>query len=246
MLLNERITVAGNLFFKYRSFVFPVGLSVLMVLERRHFYYFNRSHTYDLIFELICFAVALLGFSIRLIAVGYSRAGTSGRNMKSQRADSLNTDGLYSIVRNPLYIGNLFGIIGFSMLSQNYEIVVINVLLFSCFYVPIIMREEQFLLDNFKEEFLEYAICTPAIIPNFRLWKKPQLKFNYLKLFYREHTTLLGIATAFFAAEMLREFSMNNIFVLDTMWTSIFTVTLLFWMVLRIFKKKFKTMDRIA
>lgn len=86
MLLNERLIHLGNLFFKYRSFVFPVGLSVLMVLERKHFYHFGQSHTYDLIFELICFAVALFGFAIRLVAVGYSRVGTSGRNMKNQRA----------------------------------------------------------------------------------------------------------------------------------------------------------------
>ena len=53
-----------------------------------------------------------MGFLFRAWAIGTTPAGTSGRNTKEQVAEVLNSTGIYSIVRHPLYVGNYFMWIG--------------------------------------------------------------------------------------------------------------------------------------
>lgn len=56
-----------------------------------------------------CIAVSLFGLLIRAVTIGFTPKGTSGRNTKEgQVAEVLNTKGIYSVVRHPLYLGNYF------------------------------------------------------------------------------------------------------------------------------------------
>ena len=56
--------------------------------------------------------LGLFGLGIRIFAIGYAGTNTSGRNIIGHVADSLNTTGIYSICRNPLYLGNFFHVAG--------------------------------------------------------------------------------------------------------------------------------------
>ena len=243
MLLRKKLQKIGDTFFRFRSYI-PFVLVVLFFIEKKHFHYPKGGFLFEEILEYMCFSVSLFGFLIRVIVTGYARTGTSGRNTKGQWAKELNTDGLYSIVRNPIYLGNIFIILGVSMLSQSYEIVLINFLFSICFYVPIIIREEEFLLQTFKEKFLNYAQCTPALLPNFKLWKRPELKFNFLRALYREHDTFIGLIFGFFSIEMLREYAINKRFYPEQPWTSIFIVALIIWGILKTLKKYLKSIDK--
>ncbi|MCP5107562.1 MAG: lipid A phosphate methyltransferase, partial [bacterium] len=85
--------------FKHRSFT-PVPFIVLVFIVFKPI---------DMGEENIIIAVgglllSFLGETIRVVSVGYAYAGTSGRETYL-RAESLNVTGIYSIVRNPLYIG---------------------------------------------------------------------------------------------------------------------------------------------
>ena len=63
--------------------------------------------SYNLTEEMIFLAVSLLGEAIRIITVGHAPRNTSGRNTtEGQVADVINTSGIYSIIRHPLYVGN--------------------------------------------------------------------------------------------------------------------------------------------
>ncbi len=243
MLLRKELQKIGDIFFRYRSYM-PFVLVVLFFIERKYFYHPKGGFLFEEIFEFRRFLVSLFGFLIRVIATGYARAGTSGRNTKGQYAEKLNTDGLYSIVRNPIYLGNIFIIQGISMLSQSWEIMLINLLFSICFYVPIIMIEEEFLLQTFKEKFLNYAQCTPALLPNFKLWKRPELKFNFLRALYREHDTFMGFIFGFYAIEMIREYVINKKFYSEQPVTSIFIVALIIWGILKTLKKYLKSIDK--
>jgi len=244
MLLKDRFVTLGAFLFKHRSLIpIPFALVVLIFLIHQHF---RHSIRYPVGYELICFGVAIVGLMIRAFTIGYSRGRTSGRNTRSQMADSLNTDGLYSIVRNPLYLGNYLNVLGISLLFPYYEVIVINTLLFIFFYVPIIFQEEDFLLQKFQDAYLEYSRRTPAVIPNPLLWKRPALKFNFIRVLYREYNTFMGVIFGFAAIEAIHDFVLLRKLIFDIPWTPVFIGSLIIWIVLRTQKRRLKALDTAA
>ncbi len=243
MLLKDKLVNIGEVFFKYRSYI-PLILVILIFLNRSHFFTFKAGCFTDGAFEAVCFAVSLFGFGIRAYTIGHCRSGTSGRNTKGQYADSLNRDGIYSIARNPLYIGNFFIVLGIAMLSGSYQLVLVTILLTICFYVPIILTEEHFLLEKFKDVFAEYAKHVPALAPNFKLWRKPELKFNAIRFLAREHDSYMGIMWGFFFVKLLKDYTIEKRIIFNSGWTIIFLVSLGLWSILKSKKKYLKSIDK--
>lgn len=100
MLLSEKIKNLGDYCFDNRGLQFLPYLLVILV-ELEDF----RNVTESVPFEIACFSITLLGIIIRIITIGFVPEGTSGCNRGKQIAETLNTKGMYSIVRNPLYLG---------------------------------------------------------------------------------------------------------------------------------------------
>src|SRR5262245_10107591 len=111
MPLLEEFESSGSLLFRWRSYL-PLVPAVLIFFGLAHFDYPFGSHLLDEIWELICLAVSFLGLAIRALTIGSAASRTSGRNTTEQVADRLNTTGMYSIVRHPLYLGNFFIVLG--------------------------------------------------------------------------------------------------------------------------------------
>ncbi len=65
--------------------------------------------------EYFCLGVSFLGLFVRVMTVAFVPRHTSGRNTKRQIAEDLNTSGIYSIVRHPLYLGNFLIGLGISL-----------------------------------------------------------------------------------------------------------------------------------
>jgi protein-S-isoprenylcysteine O-methyltransferase Ste14 len=243
MLLRERIAKLGAVFFKYRSWTPAIFAVVLFAfLAEKNFHYHNRFDD-STFYEIACFAVSLSGLAVRVFTVAYSREGTSGRFRSAQRAESLNTDGAYSVVRNPLYIGNFLIVMGITFLFPHHTVIAFNMLLFILFYVPIVFQEEDFLLGKFKEEYREYCLRTPAVIPSFRLWKKPQLKFNLTRVLYRENGTFMGVVLGFVAIETLNDYFVAKRFHVDWPWAVLLMASLAMWIVSRFLKRRLKLLD---
>jgi len=115
MALREKFESQGNWLFRRRSFL-PLLGAPLVVLAFQHFSYPYGSHILDLMWEMLCLGVSLFGLAIRVWAVGCIPRRTSGRNTrKGQVANLLNTTGVYSVVRHPLYLGNFFMVLGPAM-----------------------------------------------------------------------------------------------------------------------------------
>lgn len=222
MALQEEIEIQGNWLFKNRSLlpiiILIIGLGVYLeehIITGRFIVFI---HPYEHYFELSCLAVSLLGQLIRIFTVGYTPKNTSGRNVKGQLAESLNTSGIYSTVRHPLYVGNFLMWLGPALLTGNFWFIVAFCLAFWVYYERIMYAEEQFLRKKFGEKYLQWADNIPAFIPNFRHFRKPTLPFSWKKILKKEKNGFFATFAIFLI------FNYLGMVVMHHNWTAI-TVT---------------------
>jgi protein-S-isoprenylcysteine O-methyltransferase Ste14 len=197
MALQEEFEQQGNWLFRYRSnlplVIFLIGAIVYFYsIYDKSFVFFQSN--FELYFQFICIIVGLFGLWIRIFTVGHTPKNTSGRNTQSQIADTLNTSGIYSIVRHPLYVGNFFMWLGPILLTANIWFIVAFILFYWIYYERIMFAEEQFLRRKFGENYTNWASSVPAFIPNFKKFRKPNLPFNWKKVLLKEKN---GIAALF-------------------------------------------------
>lgn len=237
--MSSRTTSAkiGNWLFRWRSYL-PLLLLAIVIPAMRGFSYPFGSHAYDRAWEMLCLAVSLLGLALRAHTIGCAPAGTSGRNTRRQVAESLNTTGMYSLTRNPLYLGNYLMVLGVVMFTRSWWPVLIYVAVYFLYYKMIIAAEEEFLRDKFGNKYEAYARRTPLFIPNLLLWRKPEVSFSFRNVLKREYSGLFGIVASFTALELLADYVAERRFVLDPLWTVIFTCGLALYLTFRTLKKK--------
>ena len=101
------------------------------------------------------------------------RAGTPAR----QQAESLNTSGLYSVVRHPLYLGNYLMWLGVALFPRTWWPPVIVSLVFWLYYERIMFAEEEFLRRKFGTLYTAWAAITPAFLPRLARWRPPAVSF---------------------------------------------------------------------
>lgn len=187
MLLSERLAQTGGFFFRWRSFaplVFlpPIAAALTQAepIERA------TGETVGAIYATLCVALVVAGLAIRALTIGYAARNTSGRKMR-QVADSLNTTGMYSLTRNPLYLGNALAYFGVALYAQDLLLGFAFALFLVVYYERIIMAEEAFLLDRFGEAYVAWARATPAFFPRLSGWRRPDLPFSWKAVLRREH-----------------------------------------------------------
>ncbi|MBW6498500.1 MAG: DUF1295 domain-containing protein [Bacteroidales bacterium] len=92
---------------------------------------------------VICLFFCLLGFGIRIYIVGHTPKNTSGRNTSGQLADELNTTGVYSVVRHPLYLGNFFMWLGMAVITLKFDFWLVAFLLSLLTYLFLKLARKQ-------------------------------------------------------------------------------------------------------
>ena len=85
----------------------------------------------------------------------------------------LSTAGPYSVVRNPLYLGNLLGIVGFGFAVEQPMLALLLGLIFGLFYPSVVAREEKDLLRIFGERYAAYCAVVPRWIPDWSQYQEP-------------------------------------------------------------------------
>jgi protein-S-isoprenylcysteine O-methyltransferase Ste14 len=120
MGLRAEMQRQGDWLFRWRSFL-PLLFVPPLVVAVHDMHWPLGSHEAHQKWEIVCLAVSLLGLAIRVLTVGCTPKNTSGRNTKDgQVAESLNTSGVYSVVRHPLYLGNFLIGVGAVMLPMEW------------------------------------------------------------------------------------------------------------------------------
>jgi len=236
MTLQEEFERSGSWLFRWRSYL-PLVLIGVVLLTMREYRYAGDSEILDHLWEAVCLLVSFFGLGIRIFTVGHTPKATSGRNTKGQVANTLNTTGLYSVVRHPLYLGNFFMFLGVILFVCLWWLTLIYILAFWLYYERIMFAEEAFLRKKFGDEYLTWANNTPAFIPRFRNYRRPDLPFSLKKVLKKEYHGFMAVIVTMFILEQFGEIAMGEKFHLDTHWVVLLFFGFVVWATLRILKK---------
>jgi protein-S-isoprenylcysteine O-methyltransferase Ste14 len=200
MTTQNRSEKLGNQFFKYRGQI-PV-LFFLLAFFLMHYFpaqnkWLDQSNT------LSAVSLVVLGHLIRALAVGKRAAHTSGRNRDEQVAEALNSTGIYSMVRHPLYLGNITTYMGWVVFTGIWWLIPIMLLVFLFYYRFIIYAEEQFLTRKFGQDYLDWKSATPLLLPAFWKFKANPQPFSFKTVLENEYS---GIAASMTTAWVLLAF----------------------------------------
>ena len=160
--------------------------------------------------SIVAIIVSLIGFMVRAYAIATTPKGTSGRNTSEQVAESLNTSGIYSTLRHPLYLGNYLMWIGIVIFTFNIYFFLIVSLAFWLYYERIMFAEERFLEKKFGDNYLEWSKTVPAFIPSFTNYKKNEIPFSFKSVLRREYSGVLATTIGFAFIDLLRLYFTEN------------------------------------
>jgi protein-S-isoprenylcysteine O-methyltransferase Ste14 len=236
MALKEDFESTGNWLFRWRSYL-PLAVIGLFLIVLRGYEYPGNSEALDHLWEVLCLGISFFGLGIRIFTIGHTPRGTSGRNIKRQVAEMLNTKGIYSIVRNPLYLGNFFMGLGVSLFAYFWWLTVIYILIFWIYYERIIFAEEAYLRNKFGKQYLEWANKTPVIIPRFSQYKKADLPFSVRNVLKREYNGFFAVIVVMFTLETVGEIYSEGAFDFDLGWIILMCSGFFIWLILRLLKK---------
>ncbi len=226
----------GNWFFRNRSYLPLVLLPVvLFALWKEEI---NYNLTRDIFWAFVPFTVSLFGLYIRILVIGQVPGGTSSRNtLEGQVADHLNTTGLYSIVRHPLYVGNFFMWFGISLYTFNPVLIVAFIAIFWIIYENITFAEELFLEEKYGERYREWMRKTPAFLPKFSQYTRSEMEFSVRTVLKKEYSGFFATIAIFTFLVHYRAFIHHELHVSIT-WSVVFAVGLLMYLSLRSLKRK--------
>ncbi len=141
--------------------------------------------------------LTLLGEGVRLWAIGYTGEPTRGQELD---APALITGGPYSLVRNPLYLGNLLNGVavaaaGSGGLAPAQQILVgaVSGCSLALVYGSIVPLEEEFLEEQFGNEYRSYRERVPAILPRSFAVKEGRGSFSLSTALAFERVTLMWL-----------------------------------------------------
>tara|TARA_R110002096_G_scaffold173781_6_gene348606 strand:- start:29355 stop:30095 length:741 start_codon:yes stop_codon:yes gene_type:complete len=235
-------STSGEFLFRWRSYL-PLALVLILLpaLPHHHDHFHNAILHYG--FEFTCLLVSVFGLVIRALTIGFVPSGTSGRNTRAQVADSLNTTGVYSICRNPLYVGNFFMMLGVVMFAQSWSACLIFILAFWLYYERIIAAEERFLSKKFGDVYINYLQSVPQFLPKLTGWTRPNMNFSMRTVLRREYSSYFAMIASLCAMEFLGDLLSERQIELDPYWGTLLAFSAIVYFSLRTMKKKTHLLD---
>ena len=125
---------------------------------------YPSSRLFDNVMDWLGLIILLKGAYIRMAARGVKKA-------HSRQGAGLVKKGLYSLVRNPMYLGSFMMGAGFVLIVWPVWILPVFVWLFYLRFNTQIVKEEKWLYKNFGEDYAAYCRKVPRLFPRWdKLW----------------------------------------------------------------------------
>jgi protein-S-isoprenylcysteine O-methyltransferase Ste14 len=179
--MATRLVEFGNVCFKRRGLLAPVAL-ILLVLPS------PRLSENPVAIGVAGLALAVIGQIIRIVTIGLAYIIRGGKDHRVY-AEDLVTTGLYAHTRNPMYLGNLFLLLGLALASNSWVFAVIGTALAVLLHVFIVAAEEDFLRNKFGEEFKVYCARVPRLFPRLSgiLRTTRSMQFDWRRVLTKEY-----------------------------------------------------------
>lgn len=239
MALQEELESQGNFLFRHRG-----GIPVLFILVglATHALDILLGWEYDLLISedarlIFCIAVSFIGLWIRIVTVGHTPRNTSGRNTADQVADEVNTTGIYSMVRHPLYVGNLFMWMGPLLMVQNIWFNIAIIFMYWVYYERIMFAEEQFLRRKFGDTYLNWASKVPAFVPKFGQRTPNKYPFSIKKVLKQEKNGFTAIFIVIYLFDVLGTYVRHGKFDLNSWLLKVTVASFIIYLILKYLKK---------
>lgn len=184
---------AGRFFFRWRDAVFPLVFLALVVSTQARWPLQDRR--YEILTNVLGIAVALAGQLLRALVIGLAYIRRGGRN-RQVSADELVCEGVFAHSRNPLYLGNLLGLIGLLIVHNSPAAYLIGVPFYLLAYLAIVSAEEEYLERRFGEAYRRYCREVPRFFPRLRGLSATLagMRFDWQRVLRKEYgTTFTGL-----------------------------------------------------
>jgi len=243
MALVHSMEKNGNTLFRYRGQI-PVFLFLasIPVIWFTNYDFIEFEDDKKIMWLIIAASISFLGQVIRAIAIGTANKHTSGRNTKEQVAEALNTKGIYSTLRHPLYLGNYLMWIGIVIYVLNPWYVIIVSLLFWLYYERIMFAEERFLERKFGDSYVKWSNSVPAFFPSFKNYVSSKIPFSMKTILRREYSGITATIIGFLFVDIVRDYKLNGGFENKTNYWIVLGVALFISLVLRTLKHHTKVL----
>ena len=202
--MKKRIQLQGFLIF-----VTTIVTIFFMVVRPDVLFVQWREERLDACTDTIGIIIICLGYVIRLIARGYKAS-------QSSNGHKLVVDGIYSHVRNPMYLGSfLIGVGIVVMIFQLWVILIIG-LAFIMIYLPQTKKEENYLLKSFGDEYERYKAQTPLFFPRrmftflYYLWSQLPYQWASIKSEWPSFVSIVAIVSFLEAWQDTKLFVRHN------------------------------------
>ena len=182
--------------------------------------------------EIGCLLLSFVGLAIRIVAAGHL-PDTSSDCSSRRAATSLNTAGVYSIVRHPRYLGDYTIGLGVVLIPFVWWLPVVYSLAFCLYYKRIIAVEEQALRSKFGISFDQWAAITPALIPRIKQWRPARYPFSFRTALKQEYTGLILVIALHSSIEWLEHWILERRVMMEVFWVVLAVIGLTAYILLR-------------